>query len=71
VNAAFSDAPRWGFGVNGLQVNPTIQGLASPKGIYDSPGEVKVAFIAENVAGAVDANNSLAADARIAGEHVV
>jgi ABC-type branched-subunit amino acid transport system substrate-binding protein len=71
VNAGFSAAPRWGFGINGLQINPVIQGLGAKKGIYDSPGQEKVAFITENVAGAVSANDALAAVARVTGEHVV
>jgi ABC-type branched-subunit amino acid transport system substrate-binding protein len=71
VNAGFAAAPRWGFGINGLQINPAIQALGSKKGILGSPSNEKIAFITENVAGAVSANDALAAVARLTGEHVV
>jgi ABC-type branched-subunit amino acid transport system substrate-binding protein len=71
VNAGFAAAPQWGFGINGLQINPAVQALGSKKGIRGSPGNEKIAFIAENVAGAVSANDALAAVARLTGEHVV
>ncbi len=71
VNAAFAAAPKWGLGIDGLQINPAIQALGAKKGIFDSPGQEKVAFIAENVAGAVSANDALAAVAKIEGADVV
>ena len=71
VNAAFAAAPRWGFGIDGLQINPAIQALGSKKSIVDSASKEKIAFIAENVAGAVSANDALAAVAKIEGADVV
>jgi hypothetical protein len=71
VNAAFAAAPQWGFGIDGLQINPAIQALGSRKSIFDSPSKEKIAFIAENVAGAVSANDALAAVAKIEGADVV
>jgi ABC-type branched-subunit amino acid transport system substrate-binding protein len=71
VNAAFAAAPQWAFGIDGLQINPAIQALGSKKGITDSPSKEKIAFIAENVAGAVSANDALAAVAKIEGADVV
>jgi ABC-type branched-subunit amino acid transport system substrate-binding protein len=60
-----------GFGIDGLQVNPAIQALGPKKSIIDSPSKEKIAFIAENVAGAVSANDALAAVAKIEGAEVV
>jgi ABC-type branched-subunit amino acid transport system substrate-binding protein len=71
VNAAFAAAPKWGLGIDGLQINPAIQALGAKKGIFDSPKREKVAFIAENVAGAVSANDALAAVAKLEGADVV
>jgi ABC-type branched-subunit amino acid transport system substrate-binding protein len=71
VNAAFAAAPKWGLGIDGLQINPAIQALGAKKGIFDSPKQEKIAFIAENVAGAVSANNALAAVAKLEGADVV
>jgi Periplasmic binding protein len=71
VNAGFAAAPRWGFGINGLQINPAIQSMGGTKGLFGSTSKEKIAFTAENVAGAVSANNALAAVARLSGAHVV
>jgi ABC-type branched-subunit amino acid transport system substrate-binding protein len=71
VNASFAAAPQWGFGIDGLQINPAIQALGSKKSILDAPAKEKIAFIAENVAGAVSANDALAAVAKIEGADVV
>jgi ABC-type branched-subunit amino acid transport system substrate-binding protein len=66
VNSAFTTAPKWGYGVNGLQVNPNAQGIAGAKqmlkitGNTNSPAKMKVALIAENIAGGIQSNNALA-----------
>jgi len=66
VNSAFTAAPAWGYGINGLQVNPDAQGIAGSRqllaytGNTKTPSKMKVALIAENVAGAISANNALA-----------
>jgi ABC-type branched-subunit amino acid transport system substrate-binding protein len=66
VNSAFTTAPSWGFGINGLQVNPNAQGTAGSRqllaytGNTSTPSKMKVALIAENIAGAIEANNALA-----------
>ncbi|MGP0030508.1 MAG: ABC transporter substrate-binding protein [Acidimicrobiales bacterium] len=66
VNTAFTTAPAWGYGINGLQINPDAQGLAGGRqllaytGNTKTPSKLKVALIAENVAGAISANNALA-----------
>jgi len=71
VNAAFAAAPTWGLGIDGLQINPAIQALGSKKSLFDPPTKEKIAFIAENVAGAVSANDALAAVAKLEGADVV
>jgi ABC-type branched-subunit amino acid transport system substrate-binding protein len=71
VNAGFAAAPQWGFGINGLQINPAIQAMGGRQGIHGSTSAEKIAFVAENVAGGVSANNALAAVARLSGAHVV
>ena len=66
VNTAFTTASSWGYGINGLQINPNAQGIAGARQLLaytkntKTPGKMKVALIAENIAGAIQANNALA-----------
>ena len=77
VNAAFATQPKWGFGINGNQGNPDVQGLAgmqqvlSATGNTKSPGKMKMAFIAENIPGGITANDALASVAKFVGMKVV
>jgi ABC-type branched-subunit amino acid transport system substrate-binding protein len=77
INAAFETQPKWGFGINGNQGNPEVQGTAGMvqlvKAMNDAktPGKVKMALIAENVPGGIVANNALAGVAKYVGIDVV
>jgi hypothetical protein len=66
VNSAFTTAPTWGWGINGNQNNPNAQGYAGTQqvlqvtGFAKTPKKAKMAFIAENISGGIQANNALA-----------
>ncbi len=77
TSSAFLAAPTWGFGINGNQGNPNVQGLAGNQqllamtGNTKTPKKLKVAYIAENIAPGITANKALAGSARAAGLSVV
>jgi ABC-type branched-subunit amino acid transport system substrate-binding protein len=77
TSSAFLAAPTWGFGINGNQGNPNVQGLAGDQqllamtGNTKTPKKLKIAFIAENIAPGITANKALAGSARAAGLNVV
>jgi ABC-type branched-subunit amino acid transport system substrate-binding protein len=62
TNAAFDTQPKWGFGINGNQGNPAVQGAG---------GMLKMALIANDLSGAEIANKSLAGVASAEGIDVV
>jgi ABC-type branched-subunit amino acid transport system substrate-binding protein len=77
TSSAFLAAPTWGFGINGNQGNPNVQGLAGNQqllamtGNTSTPKKLKVAYIAENIAPGITANKALASSAKAAGIDVV
>jgi ABC-type branched-subunit amino acid transport system substrate-binding protein len=77
VNAAFETEPKWGFGINGAQGNPEVQGLAGMKqalaatGNTKTPSKAKIAFIGVDTPGGSIANAALAGVAKYAGMKVV
>jgi len=77
VNGAFETEPKWGFGVNGNQGNPTVQGLAGMKqllvatGNTTTPSKVKMALIDVNVPGAAISTIALGGVAKHTGMKVV
>lgn len=78
TSAAFTNEPAWGFGIDGNQSNPEVQGLNGwyalvnvVTGHQNDPGKVKVAFIGENVPGVTTSIQALAAVATHVGMHVV
>jgi ABC-type branched-subunit amino acid transport system substrate-binding protein len=66
VNSAFTTQPAWGWGITGLQTNPNAQGIAGVTqllkytGNINTPSKLKVAFIAENIAGGITSMKALA-----------
>jgi branched-chain amino acid transport system substrate-binding protein len=66
TSTAYSAQPKWGFGITGFAVSPTLIGLTQPKQILaatgntKTPSKVKVALIAENIAAGIAPNNALA-----------
>ncbi len=77
INAAFETQPKWGFGINGNQGNPQVQGLSGmlqllqATGNAKTPHKLKLALIAENIPGGIISNASLAGVATVAGIDVV
>jgi len=77
VNAAFEVEPKWGIGINGNQGNPTVQGaggmiqIIAAEGDQKDPSKIKMALIANDLAGAAIANKSLAGVASAEGIKVV
>jgi ABC-type branched-subunit amino acid transport system substrate-binding protein len=77
VNAAFEVEPKWGIGINGNQGNPAVQGAGGmiqtieAQGDTKDPSKVKIAFIANDLAGAAISNKSLAGVAKAEGMDVV
>jgi ABC-type branched-subunit amino acid transport system substrate-binding protein len=77
TDGAFEAEPKWGFGVNGNQGNPSVQGLAGMNqllkatGNTKTPSKVKLAFIGVDVPGGSISNASLAGVAKYAGMKVV
>jgi ABC-type branched-subunit amino acid transport system substrate-binding protein len=77
VNAAFEVEPKWGIGINGNQGNPAVQGaggmvqVLAAQGDQKDPKKIKIAFIANDLAGAAIANKSLAGVASAEGMDVV
>jgi ABC-type branched-subunit amino acid transport system substrate-binding protein len=77
TNVAFTTEPNWGFGINGDQSNPDVQGVTAmtqiliATGKAKSPGKVKLALIGTNYSGATTANASLAGAAKYKGMNVV
>jgi hypothetical protein len=73
TNAAFEVAPKWGFGINGNQGNPEVQGAGGmlqtiqAQGAQKDPAKVKMALIGNDVTGAIVANNALAGVAKRVG----
>jgi len=70
TNAAFDAEPKWGLGVNGNQGNPQVQGATGMLQVIAAqhdqkdPSKVKMALIANNVSGAIIANQALAGVAK-------
>jgi ABC-type branched-subunit amino acid transport system substrate-binding protein len=66
VNSAFGTEPKWGYGITGYQNNPNAQSVSSATAVIDythntkTPSKVKVAFMAENVAGGIQSMKALA-----------
>jgi ABC-type branched-subunit amino acid transport system substrate-binding protein len=77
TSVPFEAARSWGFGVNGNQSNPNVLGLwgwppiLKLTGNTKTPGKLKAAFIAENIAPGITANNGGAAVAKYFGVKVV
>jgi hypothetical protein len=77
VNAAFEVEPKWGIGINGNQGNPAVQGAGgmlqaiAAQGDQKNPSKIKMALIANDLAGAAIANKSLAGVASAEGIDVV
>jgi ABC-type branched-subunit amino acid transport system substrate-binding protein len=77
TNAAFDTQPKWGFGINGNQGNPAVQGaggmlqLLAAQGDLKDPSKMKMALIANDLSGAEIANKSLAGVASAEGIDVV
>jgi ABC-type branched-subunit amino acid transport system substrate-binding protein len=66
VNSAFTTAPTWGFGINGMQDTPNAQGISGVTQLLEytgnihTPSKMKVALIAENIAGGIQSSTALA-----------
>ena len=77
VNAAFEVEPTWGFGINGNQVNPRVQGLAgvdqvlAALGDARTPGKAKIAIIGIDTQVGSRSIAALGGAARYAGMKVV
>ena len=77
INAAFETQPKWGFGINGNQGNPQVQGVGGMVQLLaathdtKTPSKVKLAFIAENLPGGIVSNGALAGVAKYVGMKVV
>jgi ABC-type branched-subunit amino acid transport system substrate-binding protein len=77
VNAAFEAEPKWGFGINGNQGNPNVQGIAGMQqllvatGNTSTPSKLKMALIGVNTPGGTIANGALAGVAKYKGIKVV
>jgi ABC-type branched-subunit amino acid transport system substrate-binding protein len=76
VNGTFVAQPKWGYGINGDQENPieqnaTVGQILVATHDQKTPGKVKIAYIAENVAGGITSNKALAGTAKYAGMKVV
>jgi hypothetical protein len=77
TNAAFDAEPKWGFGINGNQGNPAVQGAGgmlqaiAAQGDTKDPGKIKMALIANDLSGAAIANAALAGTAKAEGIDVV
>ena len=76
VNGTFVAQPKWGYGINGDQENPieqngTVGQILVATHNVKTPGKVKIAYIAENVAGGITSNQALAGTAKYAGMKVV
>jgi ABC-type branched-subunit amino acid transport system substrate-binding protein len=77
TNVIFTTQPAWVFGINGNQINPNVQGVAggaqilTATGNTKTPGKVKVAAIAENIAPGISANNAIAGVLKSAGMQIV
>jgi len=77
TNAAFDAEPKWGFGINGNQGNPAVQGAGgmlqaiAAQGDTKDPGKIKMALIANDLSGAAIANEALAGTAKAEGIDVV
>jgi ABC-type branched-subunit amino acid transport system substrate-binding protein len=77
INAAFETEPKWGFGINGNQGNPSVQGIAgmtqvlAATGNSKSPSKVKIAVIGVDTPGGTISNGALAGVAKYVGMTVV
>jgi hypothetical protein len=77
TNAAFDTQPKWGFGINGNQGNPAVQGaggmlqLIAAQHATKDPSKIKMALIANDLSGAEIANGALAGVAKDEGIDVV
>lgn len=77
MNSTFTVAPQWAFGINGNQGNPNAVTIAGAEGLLKltgnakTPARMKVALIAENIAGGIQANKGGAAGYRHVGATVV
>jgi hypothetical protein len=77
TNAAFDTQPKWGFGINGNQGNPAVQGAGgmiqaiAAQGDQAHPSKIKMALIANDLSGAEIANGALAGVAKDEGIDVV
>jgi ABC-type branched-subunit amino acid transport system substrate-binding protein len=77
TSTPFEAARSWGFGINGNQSNPNVLGLwgwpplLKLTGNTKTPGNIKAAFIAENIAPGITANDGEVAVAKYLGIKVV
>jgi ABC-type branched-subunit amino acid transport system substrate-binding protein len=76
ANSAFTAAPTWGYGINGNQLNPEVQGLTvngilTATGNTKTPGKVKLAVIGVDYASAIAGVHSIAGVAKYLGMKVV
>jgi ABC-type branched-subunit amino acid transport system substrate-binding protein len=77
TNAAYATQPKWGFGINGNQNNPNVQGLAGMTQILQqtgntkSPSKVKMSFIGLDVPGGQASVAGLVGVAKYVGMKVV
>ncbi len=76
TNTAYVTQPAWGLPIDGSQGNPEVQGDGSTAE-YDAMagttrfGQVKMAFIAENIAPAISALDAVAGAVKLGGARVV
>lgn len=76
TSSAYAEEPRWGYGINGFGTSTKFVGLTQFKQILaatgntSTPRKVKIAFIAEDIAEGINANNSEAKAAAYLGMKV-
>ncbi len=76
TNSAYLTQPTWGFGINGSQGNPDVQGVGGGSFFLGTNGtttlrKMRLALIAENVAPGVIALNGAVGAFKFAGANVV
>ena len=75
TNSAYVTQPTWGFPITGNQGNPNVQALSGNSfetiaGV-SSASKVRMAFISENIAAAINALHSTSGAAKAAGAKIV
>ncbi len=75
TNSAYVSQPTWGLPINGDQGNPNVQAASGNAfetiaGV-NSPSKVRMAFVAENIAAAIDALHATSGAGRASGAKIV